>query len=313
MNIFQLSCFLAVANSLSFARAAEQMNISQPAITHQIKSLESELNVKLFHRSTRLVEITPEGQSFITDAKNIVAIAGQAKVRFSNPKEYPVETLSIGCNSYTQLALLTEVLHELLLQHPNVHPQLHVVPHEQLFRLLETETANAVLGMREGADIEAGLFFQELQNRSLVCACREAYFPDSCEKITMQELEGKKLIFCNPIAIDPEISRLQWKLAEGKAPADIHFCESVEAAIVLAEAGFGLAILPEVMLPANHQLKTVALADSPRLSFGIYYKPFPGDALLKHFIQIAKHCFQSSCKEVQAAHQQAAEVPYNPV
>ena len=86
MNIFQLSCFLAVANSLSFARAAEQMNISQPAITHQIKSLESELNVKLFHRSTRLVEITPEGQSFITDAKNIVAIAGQAKVRFSNPK-----------------------------------------------------------------------------------------------------------------------------------------------------------------------------------------------------------------------------------
>ena len=115
------------------------------------------------------------------------------------------------------------------------------------------------------------------------------------------------------IAIDPEISRLQWKLAEGKAPADIHFCESVEAAIVLAEAGFGLAILPEVMLPANHQLKTVALADSPRLSFGIYYKPFPGDALLKHFIQIAKHCFQSSCKEVQAAHQQAAEVPYNPV
>ncbi len=65
MNIFQLSCFLAVANSLSFARAAEQMNISQPAITHQIKSLESELNVKLFHRSTRLVEITPEGQSFI--------------------------------------------------------------------------------------------------------------------------------------------------------------------------------------------------------------------------------------------------------
>ena len=60
MNIFQLSCFLAVANSLSFARAAEQMNISQPAITHQIKALESELNVKLFRRSTRLVEITPE-------------------------------------------------------------------------------------------------------------------------------------------------------------------------------------------------------------------------------------------------------------
>ena len=64
MNTFQLSCYLAVANTLSFARAAQQMNISQPAITHQIKTLETELNVKLFRRSTRMVELTPEGQVF---------------------------------------------------------------------------------------------------------------------------------------------------------------------------------------------------------------------------------------------------------
>ena len=43
MNLFQLECFLAVANTLSFARAAKQMQISQPAISHQIKNLEEEL------------------------------------------------------------------------------------------------------------------------------------------------------------------------------------------------------------------------------------------------------------------------------
>ena len=64
MNTFQLKCYLTVANTLNFARAAEQMNISQPAITHQIKALEEELNTKLFFRSTRLVEITPDGNSF---------------------------------------------------------------------------------------------------------------------------------------------------------------------------------------------------------------------------------------------------------
>ena len=85
MNIFQLNCFLAVASSLSFAHAAKQMNVSQPAITNQIKTLEAELNAKLFRRSTRLVELTPEGQAFIADAKQIVAIAEQAKMRFSNP------------------------------------------------------------------------------------------------------------------------------------------------------------------------------------------------------------------------------------
>ena len=75
MNTFQLECFLAVANTLSFARAAEELNVSQPTVTHQIKSLEDELNAKLFIRSTRMVEITPEGQSFITDAKSMIMIA----------------------------------------------------------------------------------------------------------------------------------------------------------------------------------------------------------------------------------------------
>ena len=48
MTIFQAECFLAVAEHLNFAKAAEQMHISQPAITRQIQTLETELNVKLF-------------------------------------------------------------------------------------------------------------------------------------------------------------------------------------------------------------------------------------------------------------------------
>lgn len=297
MNTFQLSCFLAVANSLSFARAAEQMNISQPAISHQIKSLENELNAKLFRRSTRLVEITPEGQSFISDAKNMVTIAGQAKLRFSTPSEYPIEPLSIGCSSYTQLALLTDVLHELLTLHPNLHPRLQVVPHEQLFHTLETGATNAILDIRTGSDTDTGFLFQELHGSGLVCAYRASCFSNDRDEITMQELKKQKLIFCNPIMIDPEISKLQWELADGKVPGDIHFCESIEAAIILAEAGFGLALLPEAMLPMHHPLKTVKLAETPRLSFGLFYKPFPGDTLLKHFIQLSKQFFHDASQD----------------
>lgn len=291
MNTFQLSCFLAVANSLSFARAAEQMNISQPAITHQIKSLESELNVKLFRRSTRLVEITPEGQAFVPDAKSMVTIAEQAKLRFSTPQDRQIEVLSIGCSSYTQLELLTEALHDLLDQHPNLHPQLHVVPHDQLFHLLETETAHIILDIREGRETGAKLTFKELQRSSLACVCREDYLPAEKEYISTQELAREKLIFCDPITLDPEIAKLQWKLAEGRDPADLHFCSSAEASVVLAQAGFGLAILPEIMVPANHNLKAVQIEDAPRLSFGLFYKSYPGDIILKHFIQSARRHF----------------------
>ena len=103
MNTFQLSCFLAVANTLNFARAAEQLNITQPAVTHQIRSLETELNTKLFRRTTRIVELTSAGILFQDDARNILEISMRAKNRFQNPSPQELQVFSIGCHSYTQL------------------------------------------------------------------------------------------------------------------------------------------------------------------------------------------------------------------
>lgn len=294
MNTFQLSCFLAVANSLSFARAAEQMRVSQPAITHQIQSLESELNVKLFRRSTRLVEITQEGQAFLYDAKSMLSIAEQAKLRFSGRQENTVKPLSIGCSSYTQLDLLTDILHELLAAHPNLHPRLHVVPHDQLFHLLETETADAVLDIREGGQTGAKLTFKELRQSCLACVCRQGMLPAELQSISTQALAAHKLIFCDPITLDPEIAKLQWQLAEGRSPADIHFSSTVEGAVVLAEAGYGLAILPEFMVPTSHQISVIRIEDAPKLSFGLFCRSFPGDGILKHFVQCAKRYFSDA-------------------
>ena len=51
LNTTQLECFLAVANCLNFSRAAEQLRLTQPAVSHQISTLEDELGVKLFKRT----------------------------------------------------------------------------------------------------------------------------------------------------------------------------------------------------------------------------------------------------------------------
>ncbi len=162
MNIFQLTCFLAVANTLSFARAAVHLNVTQPAVTHQIKSLESELNVKLFRRSTRIVELTPEGQAFVIDAKNMIDIAEHAKKRFSDPTERKIDSLSIGLSNYAQFNSMSEILHIMSDEFPNLHPRLHIVPHEQLFHLLENESADVVFAIRESGDIHDKLIYREL-------------------------------------------------------------------------------------------------------------------------------------------------------
>ena len=84
MNTIQLECFLAVSDNLNFARAAEQLHITQPAVTHQIQSLEAELNTRLFVRTTRSVELTPAGFAFISDAKDILGLTRAAKARISS-------------------------------------------------------------------------------------------------------------------------------------------------------------------------------------------------------------------------------------
>lgn len=291
MNTFQLNCFLAVAGTLNFARAAEQLQVSQPAITHQIKSLESELNVKLFRRSTRLVEITPEGQAFITDAKNMLAIEEQAKMRFGNPAGRPMEVLSVGCSSYIQFELLTDVFHELLGSCPNLHPRLLAVPHDQLFHLLETEAADVIFDIREGVEKKDKLVYKELQQSSVVCACSSEHPLSERNEITLRELSEQKIILCDPINLSQDIARLQWKVAENRDPADVHFCNSPEAAVLLAKAGFGLAILPEILLRREEGLVKINIEESAKVSFGMFYRPSPGDTILRKFVQSAKKYF----------------------
>ena len=61
VNTVQLECFLAVAQYLNFSKAAESVSITQPAVSHQIGSLEDELGVKLFVRTSKSVSLTREG------------------------------------------------------------------------------------------------------------------------------------------------------------------------------------------------------------------------------------------------------------
>ncbi len=72
MNLQQLESFIQVAENLSFARAAEVLNMTQSTVSRQISSLENELGARLFHRSTRTVSLTPAGISFLDDAKDVV-------------------------------------------------------------------------------------------------------------------------------------------------------------------------------------------------------------------------------------------------
>ena len=78
MELRDLRYFVAVASELHFARAARRLFISQPALSQQIRSLEGELGFKLLERNSRGVRLTPEGETFLREAKVVVRDADHA-------------------------------------------------------------------------------------------------------------------------------------------------------------------------------------------------------------------------------------------
>lgn len=286
MNSFQLECFLAVANSLNFANAAKKMNVSQPAITHQIKSLEDELGIKLFYRSTRYVEPTPEGKAFIADAKSILAIEGQAKMRFRSP-EKPIETISVGCGNYIQLAMLSSMLAKLKKEIPGLHPKLDVAPYEQLFRQMETRRIDLIFGIHDNHLIRQDIKYTELLQSDTVCVSSKEREITKKESLSASNLKEEQLIFCDPMSLSPEMANYQLSLAEGRNLTDIQFCSSSAESYVLARSGFGVALLPDLLVPSDPATVKIKIENAPKLSFGLFCQNTSANKLTKRFIQIA--------------------------
>ena len=72
MNTKQIQYALALSETLSFSQVAEQLGITQPALSKQIQHLETELGVKLFDRNHSPLTLTPAGEYFVRNARELV-------------------------------------------------------------------------------------------------------------------------------------------------------------------------------------------------------------------------------------------------
>ena len=288
MNTFQLRCFLTLAQTLNFARAAQQLSVTQPAVSHQIRTLEEELNVKLFKRTTRSVELTRSGKLFINDAKEILAVYGRAKNRFENPSQQEIQVFSVGSYSYSQLFSLPGILDRIRRLHPHIHPRLEVMAFQHLYRALEEENLDVILAFREPEERKTPGIYRELQRVPMVCVCAPEHPFVKKGQVEVEELRGERLVVHDPVITPVAVTQLQGRLLGGRAPSDFYFSASPEASMVLAQAGYGVALLPEILVRDNPFLGKVALRDTPLLSFGVYYKSLQGNEILKSFIRLLR-------------------------
>ena len=102
MKLRQLQFFIAVAEELSFSRAAIKLHVAQPSLSTQIKALEDEVGARLFERDKRHVSLTPAGRRFQNRVASVLSLADSAKAEARSTERGQLGTIDLG---YTALSM----------------------------------------------------------------------------------------------------------------------------------------------------------------------------------------------------------------
>lgn len=124
MDLKHIETFLCVFEECNITRAAAKLNIVQPAVSTQIRNLETELGISLFERSTRGMIPTPAGRALYRLFEPVVGGFRAAEKQARQLSGKPVEDIRIGLSPYVSSAVLSAVLHDFRLRFPAV--EVHV-------------------------------------------------------------------------------------------------------------------------------------------------------------------------------------------
>lgn len=293
MNTMQLDCFLAVAQTLNFARAAEQLHVTPPAVTQQIHSLEAELKIQLFRRTTRNVELTQEGILFLGDAKAILEISDRAKKRAEYATADTRESFVIGCHIDNDIPRLTPTLEYMRKQFPDFYPIFRIVPFQHLYQQLSEETMDVIIAFRERG-LKRAIRYQELTKIRVVGITQNSNSFSQKEVLHLGDLRQEALVVLDPQKCPEDYRKLLNLIIEEHSAPNIYFCESANAAVSLATAGYGLAILPDFFQIYNPMLTYLPIANIEPLSYGIHYKTLANHPMRKTFVKLVKEAFSTA-------------------
>ncbi len=136
---FRLTVFRAVAAQLSFRKAAEELYLTQPAVTFQIKALEDDLGVSLFDRSGQRIALTAAGELLLDSARNSQEILHQAAQRIAALDGSFGGELTLGVSTTISQYLLPRLLRGFLMDHPQAR-----------FRVITGNTEHIVQSVLDG-------------------------------------------------------------------------------------------------------------------------------------------------------------------
>ena len=128
----RLQVFYTVAKQLSFTKAAEQLFMTQPAVTFQVKQLEEHFNTRLFERTHGKIALTPAGRMVMDYAERVLALSEEMEARVSDLTGAVAGPLMLGASTTIAEYILPKILGEFKAQHPEVQAHMTVANSETI-------------------------------------------------------------------------------------------------------------------------------------------------------------------------------------
>jgi len=146
LTLRQIRIFLSATKHMSFSRAAEELHITAPAVSLQIKEMEEDIGVSLFIRENKKIGLTTAGEYFLLYARRVSSTLNEANTMMERLRGTPVSILKIGLVS-TAKYFIPQVLSEFKKDNPNLHIKIEVRNRQQLVELLrDGEIDIAIMG-----------------------------------------------------------------------------------------------------------------------------------------------------------------------
>lgn len=231
--------FVQVAETRSFVAAGRLLGVSASAIGKSVARLEDKLGVRLFHRSTRSITLTAEGQLFLERSRRILAEIEAAQLELSQSHAAPRGRLRVSLPLVSSLVL--PVLGQFMRQYPEVELDLDFS--DRMVDVIE-EGFDAVV--RTGEPADSRLSARKLGTFQTMLVASPAYLAQRGTPMHPGDLAGHRCLHYRY----PSTGKLElWPLrVAGEAPVQLPIsmvCNNIETRVCFALQGLGIACLPD--------------------------------------------------------------------
>lgn len=276
MNTTQLECFTTLANTLNYMRTAEELNMTQPAVSRQIQSLEQELGTQLFVRTTRAVSLTQIGAQFLPEAQSMLHTYYHSLEWISHFQNAFHHVLRIGYMDTQAMPLLTAFLRPVLEKNEKLAAEFTLDQTDANLQRLVSGKLDLVFTIKDAKFSHESIAFTPLHEERFHCVCRKDH-PLAQQKkrkrnknVSSEELLPYRQIFDIPPYLLKHVFSRGHRILPVNEEQDNIICANASEASALALCGVGYVLLPDYLLPSHKELAVFPWPESPVTQLGIY-------------------------------------------